>query len=608
MCLSILVSLSKTVHAGNGTYSDHGAPLLRQADVQGAVPDERFQRILAIGENTSSDASVAAIEIDKNDDVYICGESKPFDEFAESDLPGADREGLRGSDFFCAKVLNETGTIAWLLRSGTSEDDLVADIVLDTNEAMLYILGETYGDYGGNVGNGQSDVFVEKFDVSGDSPRRVWQRPTSVGSPAIEGAFKIRLSEDSKSLFITGSTRGNMFGPSLGSSDVFLSRIDTETGAVMASTQFGTSGADDGRDIVVPTEDDPFVYVAVEGVRPVGDVRVTNINLFKFSIEPDFQMQGSMLLRTYSNEDVAALIRHPKLPEFLFTFGSSWLELINGWEVNLKRVLSAFTTGARTVVGVNDLVNPQFSMKVGSVDKKNEHGLALMYDEPTERYYVAGATSGDMTGSISRTSNSQTFVASFSPNNGEMTHVAQQQLPLSNSLDRVTGMRMTSTGNIVLASTRANETTGVYYTVLTLFVTPAEWREPISIIPYVPSTPAAVVDNDRTTEAQESIWDKVPKEAVFGGAAGLVALVLLIGGIATFTKLKKRSDAAQLVRSKSQRARAAKKSKGKKKKKKKKSASSPRRPPPVARPGQVDSAGRDPALAHGEATNTSLPV
>ena len=70
-----------------------------------------------------------------------------------------------GSDIFIIK-LNSGGTWQWTLQTGSSSDDTVSCLHMDSAGAIL-VSGETQGDLSGNVNAGGNDAYVMKVNGAG---------------------------------------------------------------------------------------------------------------------------------------------------------------------------------------------------------------------------------------------------------------------------------------------------------------------------------------------------------------------------------------------------------------------------------------------------------
>ncbi len=122
---------------------------------------------------------------------------------------------------------------------GTSSNDVGYDIVTDATH--IYIAGYTDGSISGSPTFGGRDYFLAKLVP--DAYTRVWTRQH--GTSSRDEAY--RLIRHAEKLYVTGFTEGAFSGYiNQGSADVFLSRVDTGTGIIDYTRQYGSSGTDTG--------------------------------------------------------------------------------------------------------------------------------------------------------------------------------------------------------------------------------------------------------------------------------------------------------------------------------------------------------------------------
>ena len=110
----------------------------------------------------------------------------------------------------------------WTKILGTSDSDHGRALTTGS-DGSIYIAGETYGDLDGQTNNGNSDVFISKFNPDG---AKEWTR--ILGTSYEDGANALTTGSDG-SIYIAGSTRGDLDGQTLnGSSDVFISKFNPD--------------------------------------------------------------------------------------------------------------------------------------------------------------------------------------------------------------------------------------------------------------------------------------------------------------------------------------------------------------------------------------------
>ena len=107
----------------------------------------------------------------------------------------------------------------WTKQLGTSSDDAAYGITSDSNN-NVYVTGATHGNLDGNSQAGGGDLFVVKYDSSGN---KQWTK--QMGSPNYERAQGI-TNDDNGNLYVTGYTEGDLDGNgNAGSEDIFIMKL-----------------------------------------------------------------------------------------------------------------------------------------------------------------------------------------------------------------------------------------------------------------------------------------------------------------------------------------------------------------------------------------------
>jgi enterochelin esterase-like enzyme len=133
-----------------------------------------------------------------------------------------------------------TGTKLWTKEFGTPGVDRPYGLQLDP-QGHPVIVGYTKGNFDGNhAGNTSDDIFVTKYDPSGN---REWA--TQVGTTAADRGYGLAI-DASGSIYAGGYTKGNLDGTNVGDKDVFLLKLAPTGGAPLWIRQFGTTGEDKG--------------------------------------------------------------------------------------------------------------------------------------------------------------------------------------------------------------------------------------------------------------------------------------------------------------------------------------------------------------------------
>ena len=141
-----------------------------------------------------------------------------------------------GADIFLIK-LEPSGKILWIKQFGSSESDYGFSVTSD-KDGNAYVVGDTYGKLTGTRNYGEADVFIMKFDPSGD---RLWS--AQFGTAFAEHT-KMVMVESSGNIFITGDTSGVLEPKTaFGGYDIFLAKYNPY-GDKLWLKQIGTAAND----------------------------------------------------------------------------------------------------------------------------------------------------------------------------------------------------------------------------------------------------------------------------------------------------------------------------------------------------------------------------
>ena len=153
---------------------------------------------------------------------------------------------LGGQDAFLMKI-NSLGTRQWTTLLGTSSDDFAYSVATD-DSGNIYVVGITNGNLNGNVNAGGSDIFLTKYDSSGNL---LWTR--LIGTAGDDSSSGIVIDK-SQNIYISGYVTGGLSGNTqLGGSDAVILKYDS-SGNQIWSRQIGGTNDDIFRYIVIDPE------------------------------------------------------------------------------------------------------------------------------------------------------------------------------------------------------------------------------------------------------------------------------------------------------------------------------------------------------------------
>ncbi len=201
-----------------------------------------------------------------NTEVYITG-------FTKGDLLDNKNSGV--NDIFLTKY-NSKGTHQWTRQWGTENNDEGNSIVSDSTG--IYITGRTNGNLDGNKRIGLDDIFLTKYDLTGQK-----QWTNLIGTKEFD--YGLALAKTDKSIFITGSSNGKFKGNKiLGNYDIYLANYNL-SGEKQWIKQLGSGGFDYGRAIYLKDSD---IYICgdssygPDNIRNPGDNRDAFLQKLRF--------------------------------------------------------------------------------------------------------------------------------------------------------------------------------------------------------------------------------------------------------------------------------------------------------------------------------------
>lgn len=508
-----------------------------------------FDTFAFVGRESSSNDEPSHIVATEDDIIIVGGTSSPLERMAESDLGSPLVDGLRQEDFFLAKIRGENGSMEWVYRGGTSREDRMHAMLIDKNGKHLYLGGRTFGQFSGTTRKGQSDIFVIKYDISGDKPTEVWSKPLLLGTSASDAVTALAMDpKDENIIYGTGFTSGSLFPgremDASGLSDAILFSFYATNGSVIDKRQFGTEFADQGTGIVISDKENGPVFVSVITERQIGQYAFGNFHMYKF--RRDTHPLGDLLLRTYSREQMASFREHPMLPGTLIGSGSSWLDARNGYDVFVKRVVRAFddTEIGSKAVDIDEVSDEEYTKRIRSADGSHDYASGMIVDSESGRLIISGYTAGAFAPGSSKNGILAPFVAAVDPLDASLTDAKQMQLPSEKSWVEIACITMiTGHRGIYYVAKESNETTNQFHLAIGSFGFPAFWKTPIKIAASPDPTPSPKTDNDKSNPVTKS---KASLAIIIGSVCGGLVLTLAVIALAMGVSMKKRSRAAMV--------------------------------------------------------------
>ena len=174
--------------------------------------------------STTVREGISSASVSSDGSVYVTG-------YTPGNLDGYNNYG--DGDVFIVKY-SSTGTKLWTRLLGSSSVDAGNDLAV-SNDGFVYVTGQTYGNLGNQLSNGKSDAFIAKYDSLGN---RVWVK--LLGSTSNESGVAITVGLDN-SIYVTGYTGGDLDdNRHIGRDDVFITKFDSSGNKIWTKI-YGTS-------------------------------------------------------------------------------------------------------------------------------------------------------------------------------------------------------------------------------------------------------------------------------------------------------------------------------------------------------------------------------
>jgi hypothetical protein len=183
---------------------------------------------------------------------------------------------------------------------GTSGDNWVlANDAATDSSGNIYVIGDTSGALDGNSHIGGYDIFVFKYDSSGN---KIWSR--QLGTNNYDFAQGV-ATDSSGNVYVTGYTGGEMDGTKAGDYDLFLVKYNS-SGTKQWTKQLGTSSED--KAYGVATDSSGNVYVAGKTTGGLdGNTNAGNSDLFLVKYNSSGTKQWTQQLGTSSADSASGV-------------------------------------------------------------------------------------------------------------------------------------------------------------------------------------------------------------------------------------------------------------------------------------------------------------
>ena len=222
---------------------------------------------------TSGSDSGSSLAIDSSDAIYITGSTTGL-------MAGSSE--MRKEDLFLVKY-DSSGSKQWVQQLGTSATDMGQGIAIDSSD-NIYITGFTNGALDGNTHFGGQDIFLVKYDSSGN---KQWTKQLGTSAEEIGQGIAIDSSDN---IYITGFTNGALDGNThFGEKDIFLVKYDS-SGSKQWVQQLGTSVSEMGQGIAIDSSNQIYLTGETNGDLQ-GNTNIGSTDVFVVKYNSSGQLQ-----------------------------------------------------------------------------------------------------------------------------------------------------------------------------------------------------------------------------------------------------------------------------------------------------------------------------
>ena len=347
-------------------------------------------------------------------------------------VTGGTKGGLDGNtsqgntDLFLLKY-NSSGTKQWTKQLGSSGRDSANAIAIDSS-GNLYVAGMTFGGLDWNTNSGANDLFVVKYNSSGTK-----QWTEQLGTPSSDAANAV-ATDSSGNVYVAGVTYGVLGDQNKGNSDLFVVKYNSSGTKQWVEKQNGTeqNGTDmwdEARGVVTDSSGNVYVVGGTKGSKLNGVSKAGMTEAFVIKYNSSGKRQWTKLLGTWRKDFANAVA--------IDSSGNIYVAGVT--ERHLDGNESAGNDDL-FVVKYNSKGKKQWTKQLGT--KRNDRATGVATDS-SGNVYVTGYTYWGLDGNTHAGSN-DAFVVKYL-DNGTKLWTKQFGTPSSDLAD---GVATDSSGNV----------------------------------------------------------------------------------------------------------------------------------------------------------------
>ncbi|MBU2513753.1 SBBP repeat-containing protein [bacterium] len=301
--------------------------------------------------------------------------------------------GESESDIFLAKY-DTSGNRIWLIQeTGFDTEDFAMDIAVAKTSGNIYIAGYSYGELESGADSGGSDIFVMKYNSAGI---RQWVQ--QIGSDRDDFCWGIAI-DNSENIYLTGSTYGVLPGSGAVNAvgiDLFLMKLDS-SGDTLWVNQLGTENTltnyTDAQTFGVALAVDGSNDIIVGGITndTLGDSKIGNTDIILSKFDSAGNRTWLKQLGT-SYDDYLKDVAVATSGNIYFT-GYTYGTVDASYDYSVYEENHDYTE--IFLAKYNSSGSEQWMKQAGSGVNDWSNSLAI---DTSENVYITGETMGDVTG------------------------------------------------------------------------------------------------------------------------------------------------------------------------------------------------------------------
>jgi len=305
-------------------------------------------------------------------------------------LDGNSSEG--NTDLFVVKY-NSSGTKQWTKQLGSVSSDFANGVATDSS-GNIYVTGGTYGGLDGNKNAGNSDLFIVKYNSSGT---KQWTK--QLGTGEFDEARGV-ATDSSGNVYVVGGTKGNLKGNSnSGRTDLFVVKYNS-SGTRQWTKLLGTSETDLANGVA--TDSSGNVYVAGVTYKHLdGNTSAGKADLFVVKYNSSGTKQWTQQLGTSSRDHARGVATDSS--GNVYVTGDTYGGIDGNTNAGYNDLF---------VVKYNSSGTKQWTKQLGTSSTDLANGVAT---DSSGNIYVTGGTYGGLDGNTNA-GNSDLFVVKYHSN------------------------------------------------------------------------------------------------------------------------------------------------------------------------------------------------